>query len=113
MDRLCKNIADQYDGRNEAINISSASRSATMDIIMSFCFAECIDVLDWKGFRHPLLVSMEESFPLFWIFKHIPITKLMLDFPTWITLILSPRAASFLQVKEVGSLTLDITLPQY
>lgn len=29
-----------------------------MDIIMTFCFAECMGTLDLEGFRHPLVVSV-------------------------------------------------------
>lgn len=58
MDKLCEKLVNQC---NEAIDLSSAFRSITMDTIMSFASAECMDTLDTKGFRHPVLVAVENS----------------------------------------------------
>lgn len=99
---MCERLADQYDGQKKAVDISSAFRSTTMDIIATFCFAECMDTLDWKEFRHPLLVSVEASLPIFWVFKHFPPVRWMvLNCPPWLSVILNPNSAGILQVREV------------
>lgn len=72
MDKLCEKLVNQY---NEAVDLSSAFKSTTMGIIMSFAFAGCMDTLDAKGFRYPVLVAVENTLSAAWVPKHSPVIR--------------------------------------
>lgn len=75
------------------VDLGSAVKSLTTDIIMSFCFGEsgCLNALEDKNFRHPVIQFMEESLPLLWVFKHFPIVRMvMLGTPEWISMKIGP-----------------------
>ena len=68
------------------VDIGSATKSMAMDAIMSVCLGESLDTLEDPNFRHPVLEFMEQSLPLLWVFKHIPIIRvLMLSIPDGVT----------------------------
>ena len=68
------------------VDLGSAIRSMTTDIIMSFCFGDSINALHHETFRHPVIQFLEDSLPLLWVFKHFPIVqKMMLATPQWVT----------------------------
>ena len=49
-----------------------AFRSATLDIILAYCFAKDYAVVHVPGFTHQLLLDYELSFPLVLVMKHFP-----------------------------------------
>ncbi|KAH0607668.1 uncharacterized protein H6S33_002702 [Morchella sextelata] len=81
-----------------------------MDIITSFCFAESLNALDHKGFRHPVLVGVEVALPMYWVFKHFrPVQWIFMHTPTWLSLLMSPETAGIMGVQNVTSLVLTST----
>ena len=60
------------------VDMGSAIKSMAMDVIMSVCLGESLNVLEDPKFRHPVVVFLEQSLPLVWVFKHIPIIRIML-----------------------------------
>lgn len=85
------------------VDLGSAIRSMTMDIIMSFCFGEsgCLNALEDKDFRHPVIQFMEESLPLLWVFKHFPVVqRMMLGTPEWASEKMG--AKGIVMLKKVG-----------
>jgi len=60
------------------VDIGSAIKSMAMDAIMSVCLGESLNTLGDPSFCHPVLKFMEQSLPLLWVFKHIPIIRVMM-----------------------------------
>lgn len=49
-----------------------AIRSASLEIIVSYCFARHYNTLDVPDFKHPILLAFEQSFPFCLTLKHFP-----------------------------------------
>ena len=83
VDELHHQLAARTRNRETVVvDLGSALRSMTMDIIMSFCFGGCLDMLKDEEFRHPVIVFLQESIPLVWVFKNFPVVqKMMLGTP--------------------------------
>ncbi|KAJ7656544.1 cytochrome P450 [Mycena rosella] len=54
------------------VDMHMAYRSATMDIITNYCFADSFDALDAPDFRHPILVGLQTGITSSWILKYMP-----------------------------------------
>ncbi|KAH8152938.1 uncharacterized protein LAJ45_03165 [Morchella importuna] len=79
-----------------------------MDIITSFCFAESLNSLDYKGFRHLVLVGVKVALPMYWVFKHFrPVQWIFMHTPTWLSLLTSPETAGIMGVQNSVSDHLD------
>lgn len=82
-----------------------------MDIITSFCFAESLNSLDYKGFRHLVLVGVKVALPMYWVFKHFrPVQWIFMHTPTWLSLLTSPETAGIMGVQNVTSVLTNIRL---
>jgi Cytochrome P450 len=94
-------------------------RSATLDIIMEYAFAQSFDTLGARHFRHPTLVRLQEGLPgrvefldgmfelnrrleAFAIFRHFKfVPKLMLLIPRWLLTWLSPGTQGVVDVLTI------------
>lgn len=74
---------------------------------MDFGFSNDLDALSSPAFRHPVLISAESSFPLFWIFRHFPLLKLILKLPSWVTLRTSSKSLGLLLLQDTIGKQLD------
>lgn len=54
-------------------NMSFAFRSTTLDIITSYCFDRSYGAITFPSFEHPIIVGMQASIPILWLFKAFPI----------------------------------------
>lgn len=100
-DKLCEKLG-AWSGSDESVDLYSAFRCTTVDIITTFCFAECMDCLEVERFQAPILKSMQASTQVFGTFKHFPlIGTLILNSPPWLSLLMSPAAAGFIKLRQV------------
>lgn len=87
---------------DKPVDLLSAFRSTSLDIISAFCFAHSLDSLEVEGFRSPLLVAMEMASGSFRFAKHFPrLNRLIVNSPRWIAVLLSPTMTAFFDVRKV------------
>jgi len=73
--------------------LSLAFRATGLDIITSYCFAKSNNALDANDFQNDILLGMEPTIHIFWIFKHFPLVRyLILNSPDWLALRMSPHS---------------------
>ncbi|KZP31921.1 cytochrome P450 [Athelia psychrophila] len=63
---------------NGPIDLYYAFRSMTIDIITSYCFAECYSLLTYPDFQHPVLPGMDSTIELFWVVLAFPFLLVVL-----------------------------------
>ncbi|KAF8421195.1 cytochrome P450 [Tirmania nivea] len=80
VDLLCEKLNHSIvEGTSGAVvDVGSAIKSMAMDAVMSVCLGESLNTLEDPKFRHPVIEFMEQSLPLLWVFKHIPIIRVMM-----------------------------------
>lgn len=61
-----------YEATGEPVDMHRAYRSATLDIILNYCFAREYGVIDTPDFRHFLILAYEQSFPMILVLKQFP-----------------------------------------
>ena len=62
----------KYEKEGKPVNMHRAFRSATLDVILVYCFAKDYDVIHTPDFAHELVLDFEFTFPLFLVLKHFP-----------------------------------------
>ncbi|KAK1216896.1 hypothetical protein PQX77_020472 [Marasmius sp. AFHP31] len=70
VDRLIERLTLEF--QIGPVNLFLAFRAASMDIIMSYCFAESFDALGTPGFNHPVLTSILNSITVIPILVYFP-----------------------------------------
>jgi cytochrome P450 len=81
------------------VNMHYAFRSATLDIIMEYLFANTLDALDAHHFRHPVLCGLQEGLPAFWLMRHFQwVFPVMMTIPPEVVMYLNPPARGVLTV---------------
>ncbi|KAL0578160.1 hypothetical protein V5O48_003826 [Marasmius crinis-equi] len=70
VDRLIERIA--LESKKGPVNLFLAFRAASMDVIMSYCFAESFDALGTPNFDHPILTSILNSITVIWLLVYLP-----------------------------------------
>ncbi|KAF8463431.1 putative P450 monooxygenase [Kalaharituber pfeilii] len=107
IDLLCEQLASAA-GSSRVVDLGSAFRSLTVDVIMSFCFAECFDALRHPEFRHPVIRLLETSIPMCWTFKHFPIVRmLVMNTPPWVSGLLGSDSRGIMMLKGLIDRQLD------
>ncbi|PBL00266.1 cytochrome P450 [Armillaria gallica] len=69
VDTLIKRILSYS---HQSVDMQRAIRSASLEIIVSYCFARHYNTLDVPDFKHPILLAFEQSFPFCLALKHFP-----------------------------------------
>jgi hypothetical protein len=92
--------------------MSLALRAAAMDIVASYCFANCFDALDADDFRHPILTSIESTQPVFWVINYLQVGSILLRAPEWIVTRLSPASEGFFFVRKFLAAQIDKILEE-
>ncbi|KAL0945226.1 hypothetical protein HGRIS_000739 [Hohenbuehelia grisea] len=64
---------------SHAVDMTLAFRALTLDIIMAYCFGHCDDTIKAPEFRHPFLLAQATRAPVCWLFRHIPISKFLIQ----------------------------------
>ncbi|KAK7473102.1 hypothetical protein VKT23_001203 [Stygiomarasmius scandens] len=99
VDRLVSRIKHYpYGG---PVDLASAFRSLTMEIITAYCFATSYDALEHPTFRHPLIVVFEDVITNFWLTKYFTtIMRLSMATPIWIVKLINPSLLEYLLMKK-------------
>ncbi|KAJ7601968.1 cytochrome P450 [Roridomyces roridus] len=83
VDKLVSRILSYENGG--PCNLFMAFRSATLDIITSYCFAQSFDALDHPNFHHPILSAILSGVTAIWTFKYFPSLYFIADrMPGWL-----------------------------
>ncbi|THU95912.1 cytochrome P450 [Dendrothele bispora CBS 962.96] len=91
VDRLISRIKDYPHGG--PVDLASAFRSLTMDIITGYCFATSYDSLEHPTFRHPLILVVEQTLDNLWSRKYFTrLTRLSLATPIWIVKLINSNS---------------------
>ncbi len=69
VDKLVMNLR-LFSSNGKPIDMHLAFRSATHDIITSYCFSQCFDILDDPNFDDPIMTAVMAQMPAVWILKH-------------------------------------------
>ncbi|KAG0134528.1 cytochrome P450 [Tuber indicum] len=96
--KLCDKFSS-YADRDEAADMASGFRSASIDIITQYCYGECLDSLDVEGFKHDILLSIKATSEAFWVVKYFPMDWI-LTLPANFTLRLMPELKGFLAIRN-------------
>ncbi|KIK66348.1 hypothetical protein GYMLUDRAFT_218479 [Collybiopsis luxurians FD-317 M1] len=100
IDKLLAVFEEHYSFPGSSVEMSFAYRSLTIDIIMSYCFAESPNTLDYPDFTHPLVRDVEKLFSVFWIQKNFPwIVSLLNNGPEKLLLKLLPQYQGYAQLR--------------
>ncbi|KAJ7730354.1 cytochrome P450 [Mycena maculata] len=109
VDKLVDRVLS-YEG-GMACNLFMAFRSATLDIITSYCFAKSFDTLDNPGFQHPILVAVLSGITVIWTFKYFPCLYLVAEhMPGWLMHRISPTSKGYTNLFGFLSKYLDMIL---
>ncbi|KAJ7242078.1 cytochrome P450 [Mycena rebaudengoi] len=80
----------------KACNLFLAFRSATLDVITSYCFAQSFDTLNHDGFQHPLLLAVLSGVTVIWTLKYFPALYFVVDhLPGWLINHVFPEAKGY------------------
>ncbi|KAJ7780769.1 cytochrome P450 [Mycena maculata] len=109
IDKLISRISTSHDeGNCKPIDMHMAYRSATMDIITSYCFADTFDALDAPGFRHPILVGLQTGVTSSWILKYMPwMLHAIENAPDWMVDCLPREHQFFRDLRQFSSSQID------
>ncbi|CUS07664.1 unnamed protein product [Tuber aestivum] len=97
--KLCDKLSG-YADRDEAADIVSGFRSASIDIITQYCYNECLDSLDVEGFKHDIVLTIKATSQSFWFVKYFSLADWILTLPTKVTLRLLPELKGFVDLRE-------------
>ncbi|KIK58196.1 hypothetical protein GYMLUDRAFT_171188 [Collybiopsis luxurians FD-317 M1] len=101
VDRLISVLEEYYSTTGSSVEVSSAFRSLTADIITSYCFAESPNTLDHPHFDHPLVLSVEGTFKNFWLPRYFPWTVWwIINGPQKLVLWLLPQYKGFTDLRN-------------
>ncbi|KAJ6520602.1 cytochrome P450 [Mycena vulgaris] len=106
VDKLVDRILSHRDGA--ACNLFMAFRSATLDIITSYCFAQSFDTLDHPDFQHPILAAILSGVSVIWTFKYFPsLYSIAEHTPGWFMHSISPVSKGYTDLFAFLSQYLD------
>ncbi|KAJ4481991.1 cytochrome P450 [Lentinula aciculospora] len=101
IDKLLAVFSEHYSSPDSSVEMTSAYRSLTTDIITSYCFAECPNTLDIPDFSHPIIRYVEETFQDYWLQRHFPIlTSIINNGPQKLVLWLLPKFKGYAGLKS-------------
>ncbi|KAJ8093191.1 hypothetical protein PM082_020676 [Marasmius tenuissimus] len=112
IDRLIARLTSEPYSGGQPADLLYAYRATTMDIIMSYLFAQEFGALDYPGFAHPLLVSLDGIIGGTWMMYYLqPLGDLMQILPESVVRKLNPMAAPLLdQVNHIDRKVEELTL---
>ncbi|KAK1220238.1 hypothetical protein PQX77_017003 [Marasmius sp. AFHP31] len=101
VDKLIDNLA-AYVSSNEPVDLLLAYRATTFDIITGYLFAQKFNALECEGFRHPLLIAMDDIMSGIWLLKYLPPFSVfpVARLPDWIVKLINPTAEPILTQKH-------------
>ncbi|KXN81865.1 Trichodiene oxygenase [Leucoagaricus sp. SymC.cos] len=72
VDRLIDALATYARGKPRPANLYLGINSTTMDIATSYCFAYCLNALDYVNFNHPALIALLSTRGVYFFLQHFP-----------------------------------------
>jgi cytochrome P450 len=89
-------------------NLDFAFRSTTLEVITSYCFGLQADPLGSKDFQNDVLIAMDATLPMIWVFKYFPqIKNLLLSVPEWMAAHLKPGTTGILEQRHQMGAQID------
>ncbi|KAF9259805.1 cytochrome P450 [Marasmius fiardii PR-910] len=83
------------------VDMDSAFRSLTLDIITLYTFGISIDAVSAPSFEHPVLTDLKKHSKNKWFYRHFPLLKqLVMKLPSWFAT-LSRKKATLAFVQEI------------
>jgi cytochrome P450 len=113
VDKLVARILSHQDSK--PCNLFMAFRSATLDIIASYCFAKSFDTLDDPGFEHPLLLAILAGITATAAMQYFPFLHFVnAHAPGWLLVRFAPVSKGYVDLFNQLSVYLDgiITNPR-
>lgn len=93
---------------DKPVNMSLAFRSATLDIITSYCFDKSYGAITFPSFEHPILVGMQASLPMARLFKAFPIMHSIFPLlPAGLLMKMNPMTKGFVDLRNHLSAQID------
>ncbi|RDB18449.1 hypothetical protein Hypma_000256 [Hypsizygus marmoreus] len=94
-----------YESTKDPANLDLAFRSTSLDVITSYCFGIKADPSGSKDFQNDVLLAMDATLPMIWIFKYFPQIKyFLLSVPEWTAAYLKPGTTGILeQRRQMGA----------
>lgn len=105
VDTLVDQIATYED---KPVNLYHAFRSAALDTISTYCFAESYSALTYPSFKHPLLHSIEQFGQMMWFDRAFPFVIPGIDsLPTGLVARLLPAAKGLISLRATILMKID------
>lgn len=106
VDKLVTRILSYQDVK--PCNLFMAIRSATLDIITSYCFAKSFDALDDPNFEHPILLGVSAATTVSFTLQYFPFLHLInAHIPGWLLVRLAPVSKGYVDMFNYLSVYLD------
>ncbi|KAL0066650.1 hypothetical protein AAF712_006253 [Marasmius tenuissimus] len=101
VDKLVNKIAS-YASSQQPVDLVLAYRATTIDIIKGYLFSQRFNALDYEGFKHPLLIAMDDTLSGNWFLKYLPFSSKfpVARLPDRIVKLVSPAARPALNQKH-------------
>ncbi|PPQ79817.1 hypothetical protein CVT25_002971 [Psilocybe cyanescens] len=95
----------EYTPRKQSANLDLAFRATSLEVITSYCFAKSSNALDSENFQNEILIAIDQTLPMIWVFKHFPLIKrILLGIPECFASVLKPSTTGILeQRRQMGS----------
>ncbi|KAG6840510.1 hypothetical protein C0991_006307, partial [Blastosporella zonata] len=95
----------KYQSTGKAADLDLAFRATSLDITTDYCFNLNGGFAKSKDFQSDMLLAVDVTVPVIWLFRYIPLVKhLLLNVPDWMTQFLRPGAAGVLkQLRQMGT----------
>jgi hypothetical protein len=112
VNRLIQQLTQNHGDKQTPANLYRALRSATFDIITTYCFAKSVDAVSYPGFHHNILYGMDTTLFYIPLAKHFRVFKFIArNMPEWLAPILNPALKSVIgQMKDVETMVDKILL---
>jgi cytochrome P450 len=97
-----------YQALAKPANLEFAFRTTSLEVITSYCFGVKPEPRDCKDFQNDVLLAMNATLPMIWIFKYFPrIKEFMLKVPEWMAAYLKPGTIGILEQRQQMGAQID------
>ncbi|KAG6825850.1 hypothetical protein H0H93_000228, partial [Arthromyces matolae] len=91
----------EYQFVEQPANLDFAFRAISLDIISAYCFGLQGNLTASKSFQSDVLLAMDATLPMIWIFKYFPLIKrFLLSVPEWLAAYLKPGTIGILEQRR-------------
>lgn len=99
----------EYELTKEAANLDFAFRAASLDVITAYCFGLKGNLTNAsRSFQNDILLAMDATLPMIWVFKYFPFIKhFLLSVPEWTAAYLKPGTTGILEQRQQMGAQID------